>query len=82
MYCHARGVRAHVTLNTLVRDGEMAALEAQIREIAEAGADAVIVQDLGVAALVRQMAPGLSLHAARRWPCTTGRAWNTCAITL
>ena len=63
-YCHARGVRAHVTLNTLVRDGEMAALEAQIREIAEAGADAVIVQDLGVAALVRQMAPGLSLHAS------------------
>ena len=64
LYCHARGVRAHVTLNTLVRDGEMAALEAQIREIAEAGADAVIVQDLGVAALVRQMAPGLSLHAS------------------
>ena len=63
-YCHARGVRAHVTLNTLVRDGEMAALEAQICEIAEAGADAVIVQDLGVAALVRRMAPGLSLHAS------------------
>ena len=55
---------AHVTLNTLVRDGEMAALEAQICEIAEAGADAVIVQDLGVAALVRRMAPGLSLHAS------------------
>ena len=64
LYCHARGVRAHVTLNTLVRDGEMSALEAQIREIAEAGTDAVIVQDLGVAALVRRMAPGLSLHAS------------------
>ena len=63
-YCHARGVRVHVTLNTLVRDGEMAALEEQVREVAGAGADAVIVQDLGVAALVRQMAPGLSLHAS------------------
>ena len=63
-YCHARGVRVHVTLNTLVRDGEMAALEEQVREAAEAGADAAIVQDLGVAALVRQMAPGLSLHAS------------------
>ena len=63
-YCHAHGVRVHVTLNTLVRDGEMAALEGQIREVAEAGADAAIVQDLGVAALVRQMAPGLSLHAS------------------
>ena len=63
-YCHARGVRVHVTLNTLVRDGEMAALEEQVREAAEAGADAAIVQDLGVAALVRRMAPGLSLHAS------------------
>ena len=63
-YCHARGVRVHVTLNTLVHDGEMAALEEQVREVAEAGADAVIAQDLGVAALVRQMAPGLSLHAS------------------
>ena len=80
-YCHARGVRAHVTLNTLVRDGEMAALEAQICEIAEAGADAVIVQDLGVAALVRQMARGFLCTPARRWPYTTGRAWNTCATT-
>lgn len=59
-YCHARGVRAHVTLNTLVREDEMAALEGQIAEIAAAGADAVIVQDLGVAACVRRLAPRLS----------------------
>ena len=63
-YCHARGVRAHVTLNTLVREDEMAALEGQIAEIAAAGADAVIVQDLGVAACVRRLAPRLSLHAS------------------
>ncbi len=63
-YCHARGVRAHVTLNTLVREDEMAALEEQIAEIAAAGADAVIVQDLGVAACVRRLAPRLSLHAS------------------
>lgn len=63
-YCHARGVRAHVTLNTLVHEDEMAALEEQIAEIAAAGADAVIVQDLGVAACVRRLAPRLSLHAS------------------
>ncbi|HIQ82226.1 MAG TPA: U32 family peptidase [Candidatus Pullichristensenella stercorigallinarum] len=63
-YCHARGVRAHVTLNTLVREDETAALEREIAEIAAAGADAVIVQDLGVAARVRRLAPQLSLHAS------------------
>ncbi len=63
-YCHVRGVRAHITLNTLVRDGEMAALERQVAEIAEAGADAAIVQDLGVAACVRRLAPEVCLHAS------------------
>ena len=63
-YCHARGVKAHVTLNTLVRQDELPALEAQIAQIAQANADAVIVQDLGVAASVRRIAPGLSLHAS------------------
>ena len=63
-YCHARGVQAHVTLNTLVRQDELPALEAQIAEIARAGADAVIVQDLGVAHSVRAIAPGLALHAS------------------
>ena len=36
-YCHARGVRAHVTLNTLVREDETAALEREIAEIAAGG---------------------------------------------
>ena len=86
-YCHARGVRVHVTLNTLVRNGEMAALEEQVREVAEAGADAVIVQDLGVAALVRKMAPGLSLHASTQMAvhnrqCDTGVAEGQTAVVV
>ena len=56
-YCHARGVRAHVTLNTLVRDGEMAALEAQICEIAEAGADAVITYEISRLEQLREICP-------------------------
>lgn len=63
-YCHLRGVRVHVTLNTLVRSDEMEALYRQIEEIARANADAVIVQDLGVAEAVRSIAPGLCLHAS------------------
>ncbi len=63
-YCHGRGVKVHVTLNTLVTDRETLPLLRQLQEIAESGADAVIVQDLGVAALARQCCPTLPLHAS------------------
>lgn len=62
--CHGRGVQVHVTLNTLITDRETAPLLEQLAEIAESGADAVIVQDLGVAALVRQCCPSLAMHAS------------------
>lgn len=63
-YCHARGVAVHVTLNTLVTDDEMPALLDTLSEIARSGADAVIVQDLAVAGLVRARCPSLALHAS------------------
>lgn len=63
-FCHARGVRVHVTLNTLVMDSEAQALDETILSIAESGADAVIVQDLAVARRVRELCPGLALHAS------------------
>lgn len=63
-YCHARGVKVYVTLNTMVREDELARLEGTIEEICDAGADGVIVQDLGVARILRQMAPRLPLHAS------------------
>ena len=64
LYCHARGVRVYVTLNTMVRQDEMARLETTIGEVCRAGADGVIVQDFGVARAIRQMAPTLPLHAS------------------
>ena len=63
-YCHARNVKTYVTLNTMVRQNELARLEKTIEEICRAGADGVIVQDAGVARAVRQMAPSLPLHAS------------------
>ena len=63
-YCHARGVKVHVTLNTLVREDEFDALTDAVRAINRSGADAVIVQDFGVARAVRQIAPELQLHAS------------------
>lgn len=67
---HAHGVRGYVTLNTLVFDAELPALEAAVRACAAAGVDAVIVQDLGVARLVRELAPGLPIHASTQMTCT------------
>ena len=63
-YCHARGAKAYVTLNTMVRQDELSRLEATIEEICRAGADGAIVADFGVARALRQMAPSLPLHAS------------------
>ncbi len=64
IYCHQRGVHVHVTLNTLVFDDETEKLTDKIRAIAECGVDAVIVQDLAVARLVRECCPTLPMHAS------------------
>lgn len=69
-YLHAHGVRGYVTLNTLVFDEELPMLEAAVRACAEAGADALIVQDLGVARVVREVAPSLPIHASTQMTCT------------
>ena len=69
-YLHEHGVRGYVTLNTLVFDDELGALEAAVRACAAAGVDAVIVQDLGVVGLVRAVAPELPIHASTQMTCT------------
>ena len=55
---HRRGVRGYVTLNTLAFTNELAGLEATVRELVVAGVDAVIVQDMGLARLIRAISPG------------------------
>ena len=64
LYCQARGAKVYVTLNTMVRQDELKRLEATIAEICRAGADGVIVADLGTARAISQMAPTLPLHAS------------------
>ena len=63
-YCHGRGVRVYVTLNTLITDAEVPSFIAQARVLADCGVDAAIVQDLGVAELLRTLCPSLHLHAS------------------
>ena len=63
-FCHARGVKVHVALNTTVYGGELAALCDAIRAVAASGADAVICQDLAVATLIGKIAPQLPRHGS------------------
>lgn len=63
-YCHVRGVKVHLTLNTLVGDRELPAAANTIVAAAKAGVDAFIVQDLGMVALCKQVAPNMALHAS------------------
>ncbi len=61
---HRAGARAYVTLNTLVFEPELPALERVVRAIAESGVDALIVQDPAVCLIARQVCPQLELHAS------------------
>jgi putative protease len=69
-FLHGRGVRGYVALNTLVFDDELDRLERQVRACSAARVDAVIVQDLGVARLVRAVAPAMAVHASTQMTCT------------
>ena len=64
VYCHVRGVKVHLTLNTLVLDREMPRAAELIRLAASCGVDAFIVQDLGMVLLCRQLAPDVPIHAS------------------
>jgi putative protease len=59
-----RGVRGYLTFNTLVFEHELAQAARTIAAAAEAGVDALIIQDPAIMRLARRIAPGLELHAS------------------
>ena len=63
-FCHVRGVKVHVALNTTVYGTELAQLANAVRAVAASGADAVICQDLAVAKLIGEIAPELPRHGS------------------
>ena len=63
-FAHVRGVHVHVTVNTMVLDEELADVRRYLQFLEAAGADAALVQDLGVAKIARAYAPQLPLHAS------------------
>lgn len=63
-YAHQRGVRVYVTVNTLVDNGEFGELSEFLLFLYREGADALLVQDLGVIGWARQALPDLPLHGS------------------
>lgn len=63
-YARARDVKTNITFNILALDKERENALDDIKFLNEAGADALIVQDLGVAALIREHAPDMPIHAS------------------
>jgi putative protease len=70
-FLHLRGVRGYVTFNTLVFDEEMAQAEECLRSLISAGADAAIVQDVGICRLIRQISPDFPMHASTQMTVTS-----------
>ena len=68
---HRHGLRGYTTLNTLAFDGELGELAGLAREVAASGVDAVLVQDVGVARLLRSTSPDLPLHASTQMTLTS-----------
>jgi putative protease len=66
-----RGVRGYVTLNTLVFPAELESVETIVRQLVEAGADALIVQDLGLCRLIRAISPDIEIHASTQMSVTS-----------
>ncbi len=63
-YAHLRGCRVLVTVNTLTADSEIKAALNYLADLEQMGADAIIIQDLGLACLARKYLPQLPLHAS------------------
>ena len=73
-FLRARGVKGFVTFNTLVFDRELPVAEAALADIARAGADAILVQDLGIARLAHEVCPELPLHASTQMTVSSAEA--------
>jgi putative protease len=73
VFLHRRGLKGYITLNTLVRHEELSEVESLLKEIVAAQADAVILQDFGVAQLAHRLCPDLPIHASTQMSLTSQR---------
>ena len=70
-FLHEHGVKGYVAFNTLIFSGELRDAEKQLHLLEDCGVDAVIVQDLGLARMVKALTPNLRLHASTQMTITS-----------
>lgn len=70
-YCHIRGVSLHLAANTLIKENEILEYLDYIKKANELGVDAVIIQDLGMASVVKKICPDLEIHASTQMTCAS-----------
>ena len=63
-FCHARNVNVNVTLNTILYDSELERFAETVKNVAQCGVDAVILQDLAAAEIAKTIAPDLPRHGS------------------
>lgn len=73
-YAHERGKKVYITVNIYANDGDFTNLPAYIKNLENAGADAVLVSDPGIIELVRETAPKLPIHLSTQANTTNGYA--------
>lgn len=69
-YGHIHGCRSYLTVNTLMKEQELAEMTEALAPLYEAGLDGVIVQDIGALQVIRRHFPGLELHASTQMTVT------------
>ena len=82
-YCHLRGVRVFLTLNSLLTDRELEQAAESLRKASDMGVDAILVQDWGLLTLAREIVPDVPLHASTQMSLfTLGGANEAAALGL
>ena len=75
-YAHSRGVRVYLTLNTMPREYEYELLRKYLVDLSDIELDAMIIADVGVMMLVRQMLPNMEIHISTQANATSAAACN------
>ena len=74
VYAHDRGVKVYLTLNTMPREHEYPALRKYLTDLSNIGLDAMIIADVGVLSLVKEIIPGMEIHISTQANATSAAA--------
>ncbi len=70
-YCHLYNVKVHCALNTLIKESEFSAALETAAEINRCGVDAIIIQDIGLASVIKKAMPDIELHGSTQMTVTS-----------